>query len=207
MIESDAPELPELKAIQPERRIYRFEMAKGRMMSADRIREIGERCKREREEERAIREQLEKDKIKMRATAEAVSQLPPIDPNTIVTFPQVPDSVAEHYASRVIVPNADITPPGEEDEDEENRVHDEAMTTADGMSPKNMLDVDENAIDSHTTPYLGDALRTLGECERMSGGLTANKIRPSSSASAAAAAASKPAVRTLRLPAKTFTRW
>eukprot|EP00971_Amphidinium_carterae_P123548 2446829-Amphidinium_carterae.1 len=64
------------------------------------------------------------------------------------------------------------------------------------MSPKNLLDVDENAVDALAIPFLSDALKTLGECERQPSGLTANKIPPSASASAAAAA--EPAVRTLR---------
>eukprot|EP00971_Amphidinium_carterae_P039513 776525-Amphidinium_carterae.1 len=50
MVDAMIPELPELKAIQPERRCHRFRMAKSYMLNEDCYNEITERCQREREE-------------------------------------------------------------------------------------------------------------------------------------------------------------
>eukprot|EP00971_Amphidinium_carterae_P293574 5828605-Amphidinium_carterae.1 len=80
IIDAMIPELPELKAIQPERRFKRFKMAKAFMLNEDRMTEITERCKREREEEEeAIREMKKKDNITATVTADAVAQLPQMD--------------------------------------------------------------------------------------------------------------------------------
>eukprot|EP00971_Amphidinium_carterae_P094598 1872534-Amphidinium_carterae.1 len=141
MVDAMIPELPDLMAIQPERRYHRFRMAKSYMLNEDRYNEITERCKRECEEEEAIRESKKGGNI-LQCTVEAVARLP----------------------ERTI-------PPDEDAEDD-----DDAGTVAEGMSPKNFLDVDEMATDPLTIPYLGDALKTLGECDRC---LTKTQVRTS----------------------------
>eukprot|EP00971_Amphidinium_carterae_P350097 6491379-Amphidinium_carterae.2 len=61
------------------------------------------------------------------------------------------------------------------------------------MSPENLFDFDAMAVDPQTIPLLGDALKTLGECERLL------EAASGSDASASAAAAT---VHTLRLRLK-----
>eukprot|EP00971_Amphidinium_carterae_P056743 1121856-Amphidinium_carterae.2 len=79
MILPDMPDMPEMKSIQPQRRWYRFQMAKSKMMCADRDREIKENQIQASEEREAIRAQLQKNSLKKGLTADQVDKLPPID--------------------------------------------------------------------------------------------------------------------------------
>eukprot|EP00971_Amphidinium_carterae_P307292 6106647-Amphidinium_carterae.1 len=181
LIEPLTPDMPELMSVQPERRYHGFRMCKAHLISEDRLNEVTANAKRQKEEEDSIKAMKEQAEGKiLQCTVEAVARLP----------------------------DTTVRPQEEQDnEDEEEDDDEETGTVAEGMSPKNYLEVDEMATDPLTIPHLSEALKTLGEFDQEMEKATRDAKKmieeyEGLAASVSAAASSKSRVRTLRLTAK-----
>eukprot|EP00971_Amphidinium_carterae_P327970 6459596-Amphidinium_carterae.1 len=180
LIEPLTPDMPELMSVQPERRYHRFRMCKARLMSEDHMNEVAAEAKRRKEDEARIADEKEQAEGQiLQCTVEAVARL-----HDASTRPQ--DSDPEDEA---------------EDDDDE----DETGTVAEGMSPKNYLDVDPMASDPLTLPHLTEALKKLEDFDVDSAIAAAQKSNDETNALAASlstaiAAATPPKSRDRTLP-------